>query len=218
MRTSPSWGKHHRVIHSKYPPITLFEGELSGDDELLMELEGTTSDRLTRWNEFVSTADYKEGPGWSTVMAAFCYATDGRFSITDKLGAYYCASHPKTAMAEWCYHAAKIWNDFVFTDDASAIVRSYVGKFNKPLVDARKNTRVHRRDDYTDSQAFALKQYQSGKYGILYRSMRDPKGECAALLRPTATTTVTQSKHYSVIWDGERFTKYGTVGEFVELP
>jgi len=218
MVSVPEWKKHYRVIHSRFPPINLFDEDREGDALLLAELEGETSDRLTRWNEFVREEDYRSGSGWGAVMAAFCYTNNGRFSIEDRLGAYYCANSDITAIAEWSYHAAKVWRDIRYTDEASATVRCLVGSLTEPLVDARKNSRVHKKTDYSASQAFALKHYQAQDFGILYRSLRNPGGECAALLRPCATTPVKQGAHYSITWDGSKFTQYALVGPFKPLP
>ena len=215
MMMLPDW-KHYRAIHSRFPPANLFDTVSDEAALLLAELEGETSDRLSRWRERVAPEDARFGNGWGSVMASFCYATAGRFN-TAAFGAYYCADSVHTAIAEWSHHAANVWRDFKFSDEASATVRIYCGRFEQPLVDARQNRRVHHLNDYTASHAFARRQKVDGQYGILYRSVRRKGGEAAALLRPAATSPVAQAGHYSVLWDGHRFSQFAKMSAYENI-
>lgn len=218
IHTKPGWKKHYRAIHSKWPPINIFDTELEGDDILLFELESETSDRLQNWREFIRHEDFKSGNGWGAIIASFCYARNGRFSIANQLGAYYCANSEASALSEWSYHATKVWRDMGFTGDASATVRCYTGSLLQSMVDVRKDEQMHLKDNYAPTQAFAIKAFEQEEFGILYRSVRNPGGECCALLRPTASSPVKQAAHFSVLWNGECFTQYGKVGRLIPLP
>lgn len=215
MTSIPEW-KHYRVIHSKFPPKNLFDVKNACQNLLLAELEGMTSDRLHRWREFVSPADYRDGDGWGAVMASFCYVMPGRFN-TAGFGAYYCADSPHTAISEWSHHKGKVWRDFRFNDEASAVVRSYVGSFKKSLIDLRTETQVHEPDNYAFSQAKGQLLKSQGEFGIIYQSVRHSGGVCAALLRPPATSPVRQSAHYNVLWDGGDFISFAKLGKFESL-
>ncbi len=208
--------KHYRVIHSIYPPKNLFDTVVDHDALLLAELEGDTSDRLMRWRESVSVADARFGDGWGPVMASFCYISPGRFN-THQFGCYYSAVSVHTAIKEWAFHAAKVWNDFQYKDDAHAVVRSYCGSITKPLIDATKNNRLHQADDYTTSQAFGVKARNDGAFGIYFRSVRDKGSNCYALLRPPATTPVNQSAHFTINWEDGQFTEYAEVKQYRKL-
>lgn len=213
----PDW-THTRVIHSIYPPTNLFDHAQSESDmRLLAELEGETSDRLVRWRESVSEADARFGDGWGPVMASFCYINPGRFN-TANFGCYYAANSVGTAIAEWSHHAGKVWREFGYKAIAHATVRSYLGRTVQPLIDSRADVTLHHPSDYSSSQAFAIKLKQAGENGILYRSVRANGGECVALLRPPATSPVVQGSHFSVNWDGSRFTGYQKLGRFQPLP
>ena len=211
----PGW-KHYRAIHSRFPPANLFDTVSDEAALLLAELEGETSDRLVRWRERVSPDDARFGSGWGAVMASFCYATEGRFN-TSAFGADYCADSVPPASAEWSHHAARVWSDFNFSDEASATIRIYSGRFEQPLVDARKNARVHHLSDYAVSRAFAEKQKREGRYGILYRSVRRKGSEAAALLRPPATSPVTQAGHYSILWNGRCFSQFAKLNAYENI-
>lgn len=212
---TPSW-KHHRVIHSRFPPKNLFDNKNSAKQVLLAELEGMTSDRLQRWREFVTPDDFRSGDGWGAVMASFCYVSPGRFN-TSTFGAYYCADSPHTAISEWGYHAARVWRDFGFTDEASAVVRCYSGRFTLPMVDIRDDLKAHNPDSYTYSQALANLQKADGADGLVYNSVRNQGGQCAALFRPPATSPVKQGAHYSVQWDGEVFIAFAKISQYEPL-
>ncbi len=210
----PEW-KHYRVIHSRFPPRNLFD-EDPETQNLLAELEGATSDRLFRWRECVTEADARFGEGWGAVMASFCYIRPGRFN-TERFGAYYCANSPRTAIAEWGYHAARVWRDAGFDDQASAVVRTYAGTFKQPLIDIRNQPQFHLADDYAPSQLFAKTVREQGCFGVLYDSVRQPGGLAAGLFRPPATSPVKQGAHYSVRWDGQRFVEFAKLNAYEKL-
>lgn len=210
----PDW-KHHRVIHSKYPPKNLFDAD-DAINSLLGEVESLTNERIVNWRDFVLPEDARFGNGWGAVMGSFCYPRLGRFS-TERAGAYYCSDKIAVAIAEWCHHTARYWQEFGFDAEVSATVRSYTGHFTQPLLDVRGYPELHGHDatyQYKISNALANQARDAGAYGLLYNSVRHPGGVCAALLRPTATTQVTQSAHYVVIFNGHTFTDFAKLGEF----
>ncbi|TQE96899.1 MAG: RES domain-containing protein [Spiribacter salinus] len=211
-RERPQW-THHRVIHTKHPPIDLFE---SPEHMLLGELESATSDRAVHWHHFVNKADARFGPGWSPVMAAFCYGREARFN-TGERGAYYAADSVSTALREWAHHTARAWRQFGFSQEVSATVRCYTGVIVEPLVDVRGDTTVQDPDSYTVSQSLGARLTAAGEFGILYESVRDPGHEAVALLRPPATTPATQAGLYVLRWDGDQFIEYAYTEEFKTL-
>lgn len=208
----PEW-KHHRVIHSKYPPLDCFD---SADSLLLGELESATSDRIAHWARYVDEKDFRYGPGWGAVMASFCYPAEGRFNTAAR-GAYYAGDSLKTALREWVYHTGKIWQRFGVTNDSSAVVRCYTGHTAEPLVDLRNQPQYMHDTNYTPGQQTAADLLNAGEYGILFSSVRNPGAEAVALLRPPATTPVVQAGHYVVRWDGNRFTQYARIDEYSPL-
>jgi hypothetical protein len=191
----------------------LFDTVEDADQLLLAELESETSDRLHRWREFVDPRDARFGNGWGPVMASFCYVRPGRFN-SERFGAYYSADSAHTAIAEWSHHAGRTWSAFGYTDEASATLRIYTGRFAEPLVDLKGDAAVHHPDDYRPSQEKALALLKEGAWGILYHSVRRKGGLAAALLRPPATTRVTQGAHYNVRWDGQRFVAFAAIGKY----
>lgn len=211
----PDW-THHRVVHSRFPPTNLFDTVDAEDQLLLAELEGETNDRLMNWNEWLPAGEFRSGPGWGAVMAAFCHFRPGRFNTID-FGAYYAADSVECAIAEWSYHQGLFWRDHRFSDLADATVRAYTGQVARPLLDVRENPVCHQ-PDYSETQALAVNWRNVGEAGALFRSTRHPDGQCLALLRPSATTSVTQAGHYSVQWDGNCFTQYARLSDYWDIP
>ena len=53
----------------------------------------------------------------------------------------------------------------------------------------------------------------SGESGIVYPSVRDPGGECVAVMRTPVLAPAVQGRHFGYIWDGARITDVVTLGE-----
>ena len=213
----PKW-QHYRVIHSKFPAKNLFDVD-DADAMLLGRIESLTNERSINWIEYVSEEDARFGDGWGAVMAPFCYPKHGRFS-TDLKGAYYCSDSPETAIAEWSYHTARFWGEFGYDKDVSAVVRCYIGQFEKGIIDIRQSLDLCQKDPshkYKIHGEFAASARQQNAFGILYRSCRRDGGECAALLRPPATSILTQSSHFVLTFNGHEFTEYAKIGTLIPI-
>lgn len=203
------WPKQYRIISSEYPPINFFERLV--EPELMEELfyiESLTNDRLR--DEvgdiaLVSSNDRVTGPGSSPLMAAFTHissACPSRFS-DGSYGVYYAANSLDTAIEETKYHRACFLS--CTNEDAGEIaMRVYIGKVVKHMHDIRNGDYedLHDSDDWTPGQKFGREMKAINSWGIVYRSVRDPGGECIAALRPPAVSIPRQGPHLSYVWDG----------------
>jgi hypothetical protein len=206
------WTHQYRIVSSEFPPINLFETLVDPDlmDELYY-LEGLTNERLRDEAGTIALVDREDrvcGPGSTPVMAAFTHiGVASRFS-DGSFGVYYAAMTLHTAIAETSYHRARF---LAYTrEDAGEIdMRVYVGEVAKPLHDVRgaDYDHLHDPDDWRPSQAFGLAMRAVRSWGIVYRSVRDPGGECIAALRPSAVTIPRQGPHLSYVWDGARIVR-----------
>lgn len=204
-----SWPNQYRIIPSEYPPINFFERLV--DAELMDELfyiESLTNDRLRDEAgeiSLVPAEDRITGRGSSPVMAAFTHVSPScpsRFS-DGSYGVYYAAKTLETAIEETKHHRARF---LAYTkEDAGEIsMRIYIGEVIKPMHDIRGdgNEHLHDPDDWTPSQTFGREMREINSWGIVYRSVRDPGGECIAALRPPAVSIPKQGAHLSYVWDG----------------
>ncbi|MGM0832366.1 RES family NAD+ phosphorylase [Halomonas qinghailakensis] len=206
------WRPSYRVIPSRFPPIDLFEGvNTSTDDwELLNELEGETSARLREEAgaiHLVRDEDRRYGQGWTPVMAAFCHfpATGSRFS-DGTFGAYYCALTEATAIAETCHHAERFMRE---SNEPPMMLqqRVYLSDLTGELIDLRGHNTAQTLlmpDSWEAGQRFGREAWGNQVDGIVYPSVRDPEGECAAVLRPPVLAATRQGKHLGYDWDGQQ--------------
>lgn len=203
----PDWPHLHRLVPSHFPPIDLFESVADPDElEIVYAIEALTNDRLREeagelWR--VPPTERVSGPGSSPVMAAFTHIgipsrfTDGTF------GVYYGARDLRTAIAETVFHRERFLAA-TREADTELNMRQYVNRVALPLHDVRDNPALHDPDSYRLSQQEARRLRKQGSHGLLYRSVRDPGGECIAALRPTAITLPVQAGHFKYVWNGHQ--------------
>jgi hypothetical protein len=88
-------------------------------------------------------------------------------------------------------------------------MRVYLADFSARFMDVRQLRRSHSADgslydldSYAASQKFAQRVLDSGGNGIVYRSVRNPAGECLACFRPALVRNVRAGGHYEFRWSG----------------
>ena len=209
-------GKQYRIIATRYPPIDFFERHvppaLLGP---LWELEAQTNPRLldeTGDLRRVAPEDHVSGPGASVVMAAFTHiGWPSRFS-DGSYGVYYAGRQLETAIFETVHHRERIAQDAKLSP-ADFSMRVWIGSVEKPLHDVRARICAPLHDpapdpaDHPLAQAFGRQLREAGSWGIWYRSVRHPGGECIAALRPPAVSLPTQGPHLLYAWNGEKITE-----------
>lgn len=209
----PDWAHQYRIVSSEYPPINFFESLV--DPSLMDELffiESLTNDRLREEIgevSLVASEDRVSGPGSTPVMSAFTHIgvasrfTDGSYGI------YYASSSLRTAIAETRFHRERF---LAYTDEGPGELdlRVYIGEIARPLHDIRVGyDELHDPEiaNYPVAQAFASRLREEGAWGIVFRSVRDPDGQCIAALRPPAVTIPRQGAHLSYVWDGTQISR-----------
>jgi hypothetical protein len=205
------WTGAPRLIPSRYPVAGLLDRVASPADlEALFELEGWTNDRISNELGLLHTipeGEWVTGEPMSTVvMAAYCHPRPGggRFS-TEERGAWYAGHTITTALAESVFHRTAELRE-VGAFDTAVQMRVYLADFRARFHDVRPPGRawapLYDPDDYSESQAFARKLLQNGSNGVVYRSVRDPAGECIACFRPPLVRNVRAGGHYEFRWEG----------------
>jgi hypothetical protein len=125
--------------------------------------------------------------------------TDGSF------GVLYAAMREQTCMAEMVYHLGRYLNDSPPAQDTEYPFRLLNLSVSGRLADIRKgHKQLHHPDDYRSGQLFGRTLWEKGHDGIHYRSVRDPGGECLALLSPTTIGGCTQDGTRVLRWNGNR--------------
>ena len=205
------WSKTCRLIPSRFPTVGVFDRIASPDDlQALVELEAWTNDRLSTELGILHVLPREEWvvgtPMASVVMAAFCHPRPGgaRFSGADR-GAWYAARTLATALAESTYHRTRELAE-VGAFDMRMQMRLYQADFRAPFHDIRETKAawapLANPESYGESQPFGIALRDGGSNGLVYRSVRDPGGECIACFRPGLVLDVRVAAHYEYRWDG----------------
>ena len=205
------WTAAPRMIPSRYPVVGLLDRVASPADlEAVFELEGWTNDRISNELGLLHTIPEQEWvtgePMASVVMAAYCHPRPGggRFS-TEERGAWYAGRSIATALAESVYHRAAELRE-VGGFETAVQMRVYLADFRARFHDLRPANQawmpLYDPDDYSESQALARQLLQAGSNGLVYRSVRDPEGECIACFRPPLVRHVRAGGHYEFRWEG----------------
>lgn len=214
------WRQHVRLVASQFPPISVFEDYVDADLlHAAFLIEGRTNPRLrSEVGELslVAKEDYVLGQGASPVMAAFTHIgkpsrfTDGTF------GVYYAGKTLDTAIAEVKFHRERFLS-FTKEPPLQLILRSYVGKIKKPLLDIRaKPYKQFSNPDiktYPRCQKFSMRLRATNVWGLLYPSVRHKGCECVAFYRPPAVGIPTQGQHVAMHWDGSAMSSVYVIKE-----
>jgi len=199
----------HRLIPSRYPPVSLFDWAES-EEELrqIAALEGLTNDRLQceyGLLSLVSAHDWVSGEGSTPLMAAFTHPGPSRFT-DGSYGIYYAGESLHTAIAETKFHRERFLR--ASAEKACLIqMREYRARVKQPLIDISFGHSADLLNPdiacYPQTQAFGFQIKTEGAWGIYYPSVRRAGGYCVAIMRPPALTIPVQASHLEYIWDGE---------------
>lgn len=214
-RTPPvariAWTKTSRLVPSRHPSVGLFDRVASPADlDAIIELEGWTNDRLSGELGILTNIPREEWvvgrPMATVVMAPFCHPAPGggRFSIQDR-GAWYAGRSLETALAESIHHRTRELQE-IGAFETRVEVRLYQADFKAKFHDVRREDRsftgLLNPDDYEPSQRLGQRLFEEGSNGVLYRSVRDPGGQCLVCYRPRLVLNVRAAAHYEYRWEG----------------
>lgn len=211
-----TWKPCWRLVPSRFPPTGLFDRVASSEDlEIVLHLEGLTNERLREQAgdiSLVAPEDRLLGPGTTPIMAAFTHLNpEGSRFTSGEYGVYYAAKVIDTAIAETRFHRAR----FLAATNEPPIeidMRSYASDLEAAAHDLRGLQEALPAvydpgpANYGAAQTLAGKLRDKGSNGIVYDSVRDPGGECAAIFRPPVLSPVRQGPHLCYVWDGDAIT------------
>ena len=206
------WRPCYRVIPSRFPPIDLFERVAdAGDLDAVIALESLTNDRLRQEAgdiSLVPPADRVAGPGAGYIMAPFTHPAPGGGRFTrDGQGAYYAARTLDTAIAETSYHRARFMAATAQPPmrlDMRVLEADLDGRLHDVRGVHTTQPALYDAGDYSASQALGGRLRAAGSDGVVYRSVRDPGGQCCAVFRPRRLRHCRATRHLWYAWDGQR--------------
>jgi len=206
------WRPCYRIVPSRFPPINLFERVADPEDwEAIIAVESLTNDRIrdeAGQIRLVPPEDRVNGPGASTIMAAFTHPNPEGSRFSDGgYGVFYAARELETAVEETKHHRAAFLaatRQPPMELDMRAYALNLIGKLHDIRRMQGSLKRVYARDDYSYSQAVGRELRRLGSFGIAYKSVRKKDGDCAAVFRAPVLSNCRQERHLCYVWDGEK--------------
>ena len=203
-----------RLIPTAYhkPPVLSPLVDTDEEQAILECIEGLTNERLKAEKSGLSALDARELAygvwGASYINAAFTHTRrEGNRFNDGKRGAWYCALEDLTAIEEVAFHRTReLTRIGVFEDEGvyQGLHAGFIGAFH----DARNLTRGEGilGDDpetaYPLGQELANTLRLDGGRGIIYPSVRHPRGTCLVAFHPHIVQNVRLGARWKIIWDG----------------
>jgi RES domain-containing protein len=176
----------------------------------LFELDNATNERLRGERGLLPGIGIDElvfgVPNASLVNAAFTYAhpQGSRFNGPDR-GAWYCSFEVETALAEVAFHKSVEYQEIGRFND-SVTYETLLADFTNEFHDVRRDPRFAScldRVSYVASQQLASRLLERGSVGVIYPSVRRPRGTNLACFRPAVVANVRRGDAYRLTWSGD---------------
>lgn len=204
------WQPSYRIVPSRFPPVSLFEAVADPADlDAVYQIEAMTNDRLRDEVgdlSLVPAEDRVSGPGTTPIMAAFTHLNPVGDRFTDgTYGVFYVSLSIQTAVAETSHHRA-LFMAATGEPAQELDMRVYAVDLDADLHDIRgmrdSHPAYYHPTSYAVSRQLAGTLKTAGSNGIVYLSVRDQSGECAAVFRPRLLSNCRQERHLCYVWDG----------------
>jgi len=207
------WSPACRIVPTRHPTIYLFDRVADADDfDALYALEAMTNERVRDelgQVELVPRDERLFGPGSGPIMAAFTHLNPlgSRFS-DGSFGVFYAARDRATAIAETGYHHGR----FLAATKEPPMhlpMRLYHVNIDARLHDLRPagaaDAEVFDALRYDASRALGIRLRAEGSGGVVWRSVRHPRGQCAGLFSPKGASNCVHAAYLLYAWDGTGF-------------
>jgi RES domain-containing protein len=203
----------HRLVPSRHLPgdesvlatVTANDADL----EAVVALDAATNDRLLAAHQRLPGIGVEElvfaVPHAEVINAAFCHAhpLGARFSGPDR-GAWYAGFDLATSQAEVAFHKSVQLGEIGRFED-TVTYDDYVADFSASFHDLRRAHGFRACLDprsYVQSQALGERLSAAGSLGVVYPSVRHPRGTCVACFRPALVANVRRDRTYRFTWEG----------------
>jgi len=189
------------------------------DLEILEQLDDMTNERLRQERGEISTvppADRVSDKCSEFIMAPFAYLNPQGSRFSDgSYGVYYASHALDTAVEELKHHTTVFMSQTQLPAmrlEKRALRASLSGKLHD--LRGKRMPDVYDRDDYSASQALGRQLKEADSSGIVYDSVRQKGGECAAIFRPTLLSRCKVGSDWIFEWDGAKVAKVYMLREY----
>ncbi|MHC8314637.1 RES family NAD+ phosphorylase [Pseudomonas sp. LB3P31] len=202
-----------RLVNSKFPPINLFDDVADAQEfEALYQIQALTNPRLRNelgQLEMIPRSEIPFGiPGCSYATAPFTHVNPAGSRFSDgSFGVLYLAGSMETALAEVQHHQSLYWSKvrglnyerFVFRGLACSFVEAAM----KDATAIAMKDPIYAPDNYAASHRLGKAVKEAGCPGLRYQSVRLRGNHCWALMTPRPVSSIVQTAHYEMIWNGQ---------------
>jgi hypothetical protein len=210
------WRAANRIISTRFPSVGILDRLVDpGEIDTLLAIDARTNPRLNDELGAIALIPPEEravGPGASVIMAPFAHVNPNGSRFSDgRFGVFYAANRTSTALAEVRYHRERF---LTFSHEAPQTIELMLyeaavrGDFHD--IRERSNLGWYSPTSYARSQPLGARLHDAGSNGLVYRSVRDPKGQCVAVFRPSRISRCRPVKPLFAHWDGSRITAVTT--------
>jgi hypothetical protein len=208
------WPAACRIVPTRHPSINLFDRVASAADfDALYALEAMSNERIRDEVGVIERVPREQrvyGPGSGPIMAAFTHVnTEGSRFSDGRYGMFYAANDRATAIAETRHHHARFLAA-TRQGPQHLTMRLYHVKVDAKLHDLRPPgavpAAVYDPDDYGAARALGAGLRAAGSAGVVFHSVRQPRGQCVGLFRPDAARDCLHAALLLYAWDGGHFT------------
>jgi hypothetical protein len=203
----------YRLVNSKFPPIALFDDVAdAGEFEVLYQIQALTNPRLHNEVgrlELIARDQIPFGiPGCSYAIAPFTHVNPAGSRFSDgSFGVLYLADSMDTALAEVRHHQSLYWSNVRSLNYERFVFRglscSFADTEMKDATSIAMTDPVYAPDVYTHSRQLGRSIKEAGCPGIQYNSVRLQGSYCWALMTPRPVSSIVQTTHYEMIWNGQ---------------
>ncbi|MBC3301736.1 RES family NAD+ phosphorylase [Pseudomonas sp. SWRI18] len=202
----------YRLVNSKFPPIALFDDVADADEfETLYHIQALTNPRLKNEVGSIELIPRKDIPfgisGCSYATAPFTHINPEGSRFSDgSFGVLYLAATMETALAEVHHHQEKYWQKVRGLNYERFVFRGLTCTFAEHLMkDATSlpmSDPLYDPDDYAHARALGRAVKEAGCPGLRYNSVRLHGNHCWALMTPRPVSSIIQTAHYEMVWNG----------------
>jgi hypothetical protein len=203
----------YRLVNSKFPPVALFDDVADASEfEVLYQIQALTNPRLQNELgniELIPRGEIPFGiPGCSYATAPFTHVNQAGSRFSDgNFGVLYLAASMETALAEVRHHQDQYWSNVQNLNYERFIFRglscTFVDVAMRDAVSIPMSDPIYDPIDYTHSHRLGKAVKQAGCPGLRYNSVRMHGDHCWALMTPRPVSSVLQTAHYEMIWNGQ---------------
>lgn len=195
------WTPAVRIV-PRFPPIDVLDQlDANLQAAALAEL-ATTVPHLIANTNLLPAGSLPTGHGASRLITGFTFSRPGRFNDAT-FAAFYGAESLATAIKETVHHVEAALKAVSAPAQTMERVALHVDVDALDAVDVRASTyaAIYDPDDYSESRSFGAAARQRGP-GILFRSVRRPAGECAAIYDMAALSNCREARMLEYRYDG----------------